>query len=60
MSEIEKACDLCGLPVLAQGFKLRTKKEGDKEFCCEGCMGIYQMLHEDEVLTFADEADSND
>jgi len=59
MSEIDKACDLCGLPVLTAGFKLRTK-EGDKDFCCEGCMGIYQMLHEDEVLTLADQADQND
>ncbi|MGR8940694.1 MAG: heavy metal translocating P-type ATPase metal-binding domain-containing protein [Gammaproteobacteria bacterium] len=59
MSENDKACDLCGLPVLTQGFKLRTK-EGDKEFCCEGCQGIYQMLHEDEVLTAADETEQND
>ena len=59
MSEIDKACDLCGLPVLTLGFMLRTK-EGDKEFCCEGCMGIYQMLHEDEVLSVADEAEQND
>lgn len=59
MSEIDKACDLCGLPVLVQGFKLRTQ-EGDKTFCCEGCQGIYQMLHEDEVLSEADQAGSND
>ncbi len=58
MSEIDKACDLCGLPVLTQGFKLRTM-EGDKEFCCEGCMGIYQMLHEDAVLSIAEQADQN-
>ncbi|MEC4750083.1 heavy metal translocating P-type ATPase metal-binding domain-containing protein [Methylomicrobium sp. Wu6] len=59
MSGIDKACDLCGLPVLTPGFKVRTK-EGDKEFCCEGCMGIYQMLHEDVVLSVVDEADRND
>lgn len=59
MSEVDKACDLCGLPVLIQGFRLHTK-EGDKTFCCEGCMGIYQMLHEDEQLTVPDQAEPND
>jgi len=59
MSEIDKACDLCGLPVVTQGFRLRTQA-GDKAFCCEGCMGIYQMLHEDEVLTVPDQAEPND
>ncbi|MBL1265745.1 heavy metal translocating P-type ATPase metal-binding domain-containing protein [Methylomicrobium sp. RS1] len=58
MSENDKACDLCGLPVLNQDFKWRTK-DGDKAFCCEGCMGIYQVLHEDEALNAADEADPN-
>jgi hypothetical protein len=58
MSEIDKACDLCGLPVLTQNFKWLTK-EGEKAFCCEGCMGIYRMLHEDEALTVADEPDPN-
>jgi ubiquitin len=56
MSENKKACDLCGLPVEIEGFSLRTK-EGDKAFCCEGCKGIYQMLHEDAVLGMPDEVD---
>jgi cation transport ATPase-like protein len=50
-------CDLCGLPVEVQGFALQTK-EGDKAFCCEGCKGIYQMLHEGDVIADTEEVDS--
>lgn len=50
MSDEEKACDLCGLPVEVKGFSLNTT-EGLKIFCCEGCKGIYQMLHEDQLVT---------
>ena len=50
MSETKKTCDLCGLTVEVSGFTLKTK-EGDKAFCCEGCLGIYQMLHEDHQVT---------
>ena len=53
MNDHYKVCDLCGLPVETNGFNLNTT-EGFKEFCCEGCKGIYQMLHEDEVLTESD------
>ncbi len=49
MSEEKKSCDLCGLPVEINGFKLTTK-EGQKGFCCEGCLGIYQMLNEENLL----------
>jgi hypothetical protein len=45
----KKECDLCGLAVEVQGFELKTN-EGEKRFCCEGCKGIYQMLHEELVL----------
>jgi hypothetical protein len=48
-SNKKKECDLCGLAVEIQGFELKTI-EGDKRFCCEGCKGIYQMLHEEQVL----------
>ena len=39
------SCDLCGLPV---GVKpcLLAMPEKTLGFCCEGCKGIYQMLHE--------------
>jgi hypothetical protein len=49
MSDDIKDCDLCGLAVETQGFELNTR-QGHKAFCCEGCKGIYQMLHEEEIL----------
>lgn len=49
MTENKKECDLCGLAIEVEGFELKTT-EGDKRFCCEGCKGIYHMLHEDQVL----------
>lgn len=49
MSEKKENCDLCGLVVEVEGFELITK-DGNKKFCCEGCKGIFQMLHEDQVL----------
>jgi len=49
MNDIKKVCDLCGLSIETLGFNLVTK-DGDKSFCCEGCKGIYQMLHEDQIL----------
>lgn len=59
MSDDNKGvCDLCGLPVEVQGFTLKTT-EGDKTFCCEGCKGIYQMLHEADVIAEKEDADSN-
>ncbi len=50
----KKNCDLCGLTVEIDGFKLATKEAGEKHFCCEGCKGIYEMLHEDQLVTGAD------
>lgn len=47
MSE-NRACDLCGLDIGAKPFYLETM-EKRLQFCCDGCMGIYQMLHEDEL-----------
>ncbi|MDT4331183.1 heavy metal translocating P-type ATPase metal-binding domain-containing protein [Methylomonas sp. MED-D] len=48
-TENDKNCDLCGLTVEVSGFELKTV-EGDKQFCCEGCKGIFQMLHEELIL----------
>lgn len=44
MSEA-RACDLCGLDV---GFKPFVLDVPDRQlqFCCEGCRGIYEMLHD--------------
>ncbi len=50
MSDDKKSCDLCGLAIEVTGFELETI-EGEKFFCCEGCKGIYQMLHEEEILS---------
>lgn len=50
MTENNKDCDLCGLAVEIQGFELKTI-EGNKRFCCEGCKGIYQMLHKQILLS---------
>lgn len=38
-------CDLCSLPVGVKPFTLVTP-ERTLVFCCEGCKGIYQMLHQ--------------
>lgn len=38
-------CDLCGLDVGARPFLLETP-ERQYRFCCEGCRGIYEMLHD--------------
>jgi hypothetical protein len=48
-TDSKKICDLCGLPVVRSSFTLKTK-EGEKEFCCEGCKGIYQLLNDDKLL----------
>lgn len=38
-------CDLCGLPVTDETFFLETAGKRLR-FCCEGCKGIYTLLHE--------------
>jgi hypothetical protein len=48
-SKNKNECDLCALTVEVDGFKLKTTA-GEKSFCCEGCKGIYQMLHEKLIL----------
>ncbi|MGI9211860.1 MAG: heavy metal translocating P-type ATPase metal-binding domain-containing protein [Methylococcaceae bacterium] len=46
MSEAVYYCDLCHLPVEVTGFTIQSS-QGEKRFCCEGCKGIYLMLHGD-------------
>lgn len=48
MTDKPLPCDSCGLPVEVPDFQLTTVS-GIKHFCCEGCLGIYTMLHEDEI-----------
>lgn len=43
-----KPCDLCSLDVGNQPFTLTTV-EKTLQFCCEGCRGIYEMLHDIET-----------
>lgn len=40
-----KPCDLCALPVGERPFVLEVAGKR-LEFCCEGCRGIYQMIHD--------------
>lgn len=49
MTDEPKTCDLCQLPIHGEGFVLLTRT-GPKRFCCEGCEGIYRMLHEADIL----------
>lgn len=45
MSDPDRPCDLCSLPVGIKPFTLDLQGK-TLEFCCEGCKGIYEMLHE--------------
>jgi hypothetical protein len=38
-------CDLCSLDCGNKPFDLVTR-EKTLQFCCEGCRGIYEMLHD--------------
>jgi hypothetical protein len=40
-----RACELCGLDVGVRPFVLDAEQR-QLLFCCEGCRGIYQMLHD--------------
>ena len=43
-------CTLCGQPVEIKGFELNTR-DGMFPFCCAGCLSIYQLLNENELVT---------
>ncbi len=45
MNDPNRPCDLCSLPVGVKPFTLAVPGK-ILEFCCEGCKGIYEMLHE--------------
>ena len=45
MNNPDKPCDLCSLPGGVKPFTLAVPGRM-LEFCCEGCRGIYEMLHE--------------
>lgn len=44
MTNAERSCDLCLLPVADETYRLQTQ-DGVKSFCCEGCLGIYKLLN---------------
>lgn len=41
-------CDLCGLDIEDDRFRLRTPSQGEKKFCCEGCLGIWRLVNDDQ------------
>lgn len=43
-------CDLCGLPIDSSELSLLTNS-GRKHFCCEGCAGVYKMLHGADIVS---------
>ena len=55
MNDTIKHCDLCRLPIEVPGFDLLTT-EGPKQFCCEGCLGIYRMLNEESIVEASETA----
>lgn len=50
--EEEQPCDLCGLPIGLKPWVLQSATR-TYAFCCEGCLGIFQMLHDIEVAADA-------
>ncbi len=53
-----QACVLCGLDVGNKPFVLHAP---DKllQFCCEGCRGIYEMLHDIQEAPAQNAQDTN-
>lgn len=58
MNNKNESCDLCGLDVEISGFSLNTP-EGRKNFCCEGCKGIFELLNHDLVLPDIEQSSSH-
>ena len=50
----KEPCALCSQPVEINAFRLNTK-EGEQNFCCEGCLSIYQLLNQDKLLPTTNE-----
>jgi len=44
----DRACDLCGLDVGTKPYYLDSAGKR-LQFCCDGCRGVYQMLHETDL-----------
>jgi hypothetical protein len=50
----DRACDLCALDIGVKPFYLESAGKR-LQFCCDGCLGIYQMLHETEPVPVSNE-----
>lgn len=55
MTDKNQQCDLCGLPVPPKGYCVETAAR-TLAFCCEGCKGIWLMLHGESEPSPAQEA----
>jgi hypothetical protein len=45
----QETCALCGLAVEIEGFSVSTQ-EGLQKFCCAGCLSIYQLLNDNDII----------
>jgi len=50
--EYRESCVLCGQPVEITGFTLETP-DGILKFCCAGCLSIYQLLNDKNLLSLS-------
>lgn len=48
--EYPELCVLCGQPVEIAGFTLTTP-DGVLKFCCAGCLSIYQLLNDKNLIS---------
>lgn len=48
--EYRDLCVLCGQPVEITGFTLKTPA-GELKFCCAGCLSIYQLLNDKNLIS---------
>ncbi len=56
----KEVCTLCGLPVEIKGFTLQGA-DSVQNFCCGGCLSIYQLLYEsNNGITINDPPNNNE
>ncbi|MEC4747669.1 heavy metal translocating P-type ATPase metal-binding domain-containing protein [Methylomicrobium sp. Wu6] len=54
-----ESCVLCGQPVEIAGFTLETP-DGISKFCCAGCLSIYQLLNDKNLLSTSTSSPKNE
>ncbi len=57
--EYREHCVLCGQPVEIVGFALETP-DGILQFCCAGCLSIYQLLNDKNLLSASTSSPQNE